>query len=254
MKHISLLFENTCCIVLNKPAGLAVQGGARVGASLDRILGETWSPMPLLVHRLDKDTSGVILLAKNREAAALFSALFSKKQGIRKRYLAVCAGRPQEDAGTIRGSLAIRGTRKQAETGYRLLGGDRDFSLLALEPGTGRMHQIRRHLAQMGNPILGDDKYGNFALNKELHKTRGLRRLLLHASRLIVPQGEELLGFSLDITAPLPGYFEPFIQGFKPICVYFTNKIVTAKSKKERKKGDFLLKPGALGDTLLYHP
>ncbi|MDR2797591.1 MAG: RNA pseudouridine synthase [Treponema sp.] len=217
MKHISLLFENTYCIVLNKPAGLAVQGGARVGASLDRILEETWSPRPLLVHRLDKDTSGIILVAKNREAAAWFSALFSKKQGIRKHYLAVCVGRPPEDSGTIRCGLAIRGTQKQAETGYTRLAGDRDFSLLALELGTGRMHQIRRHLARIGNPILGDDKYGNFTLNKELHKTRGLTRLLLHASRLVILQGEDPLGFSLDITAPLPGYFETFIQGFKPL-------------------------------------
>ncbi|MDR2070354.1 MAG: RNA pseudouridine synthase [Treponema sp.] len=217
MKQISLLFENARCIVLNKPAGLAVQGGARVGASLDRILGETWSPRPLLVHRLDKDTSGIILAAKNREAAAWFSALFSKKQGIRKHYLAVCAGRPPKDSGAIRYSLAIRGTQKQAETGYTLLAGDRDFSLLALELGTGRMHQIRRHLAQIGNPILGDDKYGNFALNKGLHKTRGLTRLLLHASRLIITKEEYPLGFSLDITAPLPGYFETFIQCFKPL-------------------------------------
>ncbi|MHB9291942.1 putative 23S rRNA pseudouridine955/2504/2580 synthase [Hollandina sp. SP2] len=218
MKQIALLFENAHCIVLNKPAGLAVQGGARVGASLDRILGETWSPRPLLVHRLDKDTSGVILVAKNREAASRFSGLFSKKQGgIRKYYQAVCAGRPPKDAGAIRYSLAIRGDQKQAETGYRLLSGDRDFSLLALELGTGRMHQIRRHLAQIGNPIIGDDKYGNFALNKELHKTRGLTRLLLHASRLIIPQEEDPLGFSLDITAPLPGYFETFIQYFKPL-------------------------------------
>jgi 23S rRNA pseudouridine955/2504/2580 synthase len=169
------------------------------------------------VHRLDKDTSGIILVAKHREAAARFSALFAAKQGIRKYYLGVCAGRPQEDAGAIRCSLAIRGTLKQAETTYRLLAGDRDFSLLALELGTGRMHQIRRHLARIGNPLIGDDKYGNFALNKELHKTRGRTGLLLHASRLIIPQGQELLGFSLDITAPLPGYFEAFIRGFKPL-------------------------------------
>ncbi|MDR1302254.1 MAG: RluA family pseudouridine synthase [Treponema sp.] len=213
---IAVLFENEYCIVLNKPAGLPVQGGARVGASLDGILGERWSPRPLLVHRLDKDTSGVILVAKNRAAAARFSALFSQRQVIRKHYLAVCAGRPPEDSGTITLSLEIRGTRKSAETGYTRLSGEKDFSLLALELGTGRMHQIRRHLTQIQNPILGDDKYGNFTLNKELYKTRGLTKLLLHASRLWIPQGEQLLGFSLDITAPLPGYFQTFIQLFKP--------------------------------------
>ncbi|MDR1029256.1 MAG: RluA family pseudouridine synthase, partial [Treponema sp.] len=179
--RIAVLFENEHCIVLNKPAGLPVQGGARVGASLDGILGECWSPRPLLVHRLDKDTSGLILVAKNKEAAARFSALFSQRQGIRKQYLAVCAGRPAEDAGTIALSLEIRGTWKSAETGYIRVSGERSgenaFSLLALELGTGRMHQIRRHLTRIQNPILGDDKYGNFALNKELHKTRGLTKL-----------------------------------------------------------------------------
>jgi 23S rRNA pseudouridine955/2504/2580 synthase len=169
-----------------------------------------------LVHRLDKDTSGIILVAKNREAAVRFSTLFSQRQGIRKHYLAVCTGRPPEDSGTIALSLDIRGIRKSAETGYTRLSGDQDFSLLALELGTGRMHQIRRHLTQIRNPILGDDKYGNFALNKELHKTRGLTKLLLHASRLRILQGKRILGFSLDITAPLPGYFQTFIQPFKP--------------------------------------
>ncbi|MDR2394861.1 MAG: RluA family pseudouridine synthase [Treponema sp.] len=216
MKRISILFENEQCIVLNKPAGLPVQGGARVGASLDRLLGEAWAPKPLLVHRLDKDTSGIILAAKNREAAALFSALFSRNRGICKHYLGVCAGRPKAAAGIIAFSLAIRGEPKRAQTSYTRLAGDRDYSLLALELGTGRMHQIRRHLAQIGNPLLGDDKYGNFALNKGLHKSRGLNKLLLHAVRLIIPHAEGLLGFSLDVSAPLPAYFHGFIERFKP--------------------------------------
>ncbi|GHT87523.1 hypothetical protein FACS1894137_14930 [Spirochaetia bacterium] len=71
------------------------------------------------------------------------------------------------------------------------------------------MHQIRRHLASIGNPILGDDKYGDFPLNKKLHRSQGLRRLLLHAGRLVIPEG--LCGFPLDISAPLPEYFAPFL-------------------------------------------
>ncbi|MDR1957416.1 MAG: RluA family pseudouridine synthase [Treponema sp.] len=212
MKRIAVLFENDYCIVLNKPAGLPVQGGARVGASLDTILGAAWSPRPLLVHRLDKDTSGIILVAKNREAAAFFAALFAGKKGIRKQYLAVCAGRPLQDTGTIRLSLEVRGRVKPSETHYTRLSGDRDFSLLSLELGTGRMHQIRRHLARIGNPVLGDATYGDFALNKELHKTRGLTRLLLHASRLSISTGEPPFGFSLDMSAPLPEYFFSIIS------------------------------------------
>jgi 23S rRNA pseudouridine955/2504/2580 synthase len=229
VKRIEVLFENEDCIVLNKPAGLAVQGGQGVGASLDKILAEEWSPPPLLVHRLDRDTSGLILAAKTRAAAARFSAVFSQGsspgsspgkpsggggEDLVKQYLAVASGRPRPEAGIIRLDLDIRGARKFSETRYRLLSGDGDFSLLELELGTGRMHQIRRHLAGIGHPVLGDDKYGDFALNRELRKTRGLKRLLLHARRLRIPA--PLIGFPLDITAPLPDYFEPWINWTKP--------------------------------------
>ncbi|GHT56556.1 hypothetical protein FACS1894109_05890 [Spirochaetia bacterium] len=220
MKRIAVLFENDECIVLDKPAGLAVQGGEGVGTSLDRLLAEDWNPRPLLVHRLDKDTSGLILAAKNREAAAKFSAIFAgeksgaaggKGRGILKQYLAVCKGRPQEDSGIIRLDLDIRGMVKKSETSFRLRSQRGDFSLLELELGTGRMHQIRRHLAQIKNPVLGDDKYGDFTLNKELRRTMGLRRLLLHSARLLIP--ETLVGFSggIDVSAALPDYFLPFV-------------------------------------------
>jgi 23S rRNA pseudouridine955/2504/2580 synthase len=231
LKRVSILFENDDCIVLNKPAGLPVQGGVGVGTSLDTLLAEEWSPRPLLVHRLDRDTSGLIRVAKNPGAAARFSALFAGEggRGVVKRYLAVCVGRPAEEVGLIQTDLDVKGSVKRAETGFKRLaggslaesalgnaagdtgnGGGGEFSLLELELGTGRMHQIRRHLALTGLPILGDDKYGNFALNKALRKTRGLRRLLLHASRLII--GRESLGYALDISAPLPEYFFPFAK------------------------------------------
>ncbi|MDR2186145.1 MAG: RluA family pseudouridine synthase [Treponema sp.] len=235
LKRISLLFENDDYLVLNKPAGLPVQGGTGVGASLDALLAEEWSPPPLLVHRLDKDTSGIILAAKNRSAAGRFSA-FLQARRIGKRYLAVCAGRPRPGRGTIRISLAAGGREKEAETAYvRLSGGAfksglgvtrnavmedaggetaapmTAYSLLELTLGTGRMHQIRRHLAQIGNPILGDGKYGNFPLNKTLRRTMGLKRMLLHASRLLLPP--ELTGRALEIEAPVPDYFAPFMHG-----------------------------------------
>jgi 23S rRNA pseudouridine955/2504/2580 synthase len=206
VKNIPVLYEDADCIILNKPAGLPVQGGRGVGASLDRLLAAEWSPPPLLVHRLDKDTSGVILVAKHREAAARFSACFARRDpGLVKRYLAVCAGRPDPPTGTIREDLdGSRGLRP-AKTAYALRDGGDRFCLLELELGTGRTHQIRRHLAGLGHPILGDDKYGDFALNRELRKTAGLRRLLLHASRLILPAGGNAP--PLDISAPLPDYF-----------------------------------------------
>jgi 23S rRNA pseudouridine955/2504/2580 synthase len=168
-----------------------------------------------LVHRLDRDTSGLILVARNRNAAARFSALFAgPRGGLSKRYLAVCAGSPQPGEGIIRLDLAVRGALRRSETSYRLLSQreipGRLFSLLELELGTGRTHQIRRHLARIGCPVLGDDKYGDFSLNRELRKTMGLRRLLLHASRLVIP--ESLAGFpgGIDVSDPLPDYFQPY--------------------------------------------
>jgi 23S rRNA pseudouridine955/2504/2580 synthase len=241
-----VLFENECCLVINKPAGLAVQGGEGVGASLDVLLEAEYVPRPLLVHRLDKDTSGVILVAKNREAAAWFSALFSGEgaaagtaaarvadsvaaageaigasgRGLLKQYLAVCAGIPQPPEGLIQADLEIRGSIKKSETFYRVMGtlplagslAGRDCSALELELGTGRMHQIRRHLAHIGHPILGDDKYGDFALNKQLRKAPGLKRLLLHAARLCIAPAPAFPG-GIDVSAPLPDYFAPFWPG-----------------------------------------
>jgi 23S rRNA pseudouridine955/2504/2580 synthase len=225
MKRIEILFENADCLVLNKPAGLAVQGGEGVGSSLDRILEAEFVPRPLLVHRLDKDTSGVILTAKNRGAAARFSALFAAPGGppgaakraegrIRKLYLAVCAGLPRPEQGLIRADLEIRGAPRESATRYRVLGSPSlpglEASRLELELETGRTHQIRRHLAHIGHPLLGDDKYGDFALNRALRRDPGLRRLLLHAYRLHIP--ESLAGFAggLDVRAPLPPGFAPF--------------------------------------------
>ncbi|GHV25320.1 RNA pseudouridine synthase [Spirochaetia bacterium] len=237
MKNIAVLFENDRCIVLNKPAGLAVQGGEGVGVSLDSLLAAEYSPRPLLVHRLDRDTSGVILVAKNKEAAALFSGIFARRDkvpgndnrrgaedteeekmegGVQKQYLAVCAGRPVPEAGIIETELEVRGAARKAAqravTFYKCLSAG-EFSLLGLELGTGRMHQIRRHLASIGHPILGDDKYGDFPLNKRLRRDRGLRRLLLHSSRLVIP--EELCGFALDVSAPLPEYFGTFLEALQ---------------------------------------
>ena len=206
MKRLEIIYEDNSCVVINKPAGLPVQGGKGVGISLDGILSG-WSQRPFLVHRLDKDTSGIILVAKTREAAAAYSRLMGR--GI-KRYLAICKGRPDREEGDICLDLVIRGNVKKSQTHYRLLSsfGEGAFSLLELELGTGRMHQIRRHLALTGNPVLGDDKYGDFALNRRLRKTMKLKRLLLHASRLIIPETPD--GLRLDITSPAPEIFRQF--------------------------------------------
>jgi 23S rRNA pseudouridine955/2504/2580 synthase len=200
IKGVAVLFEDDEVLALDKASGLAVQGGSGVGVSLDILLARVRSPAPLLLHRLDRDTSGVILAAKTRESAAKYSVLL---RGMNKRYTALCAGSAPE-RGRISSPLSVRGKTLSAETAFRrtesgVLCG-LPCSLLEIKPGTGRMHQIRRHLAGLGFPILGDDKYGDFSLNKTLRKSAGIKRLLLHAASLTLPGG-------LVLCAPLPEHF-----------------------------------------------
>jgi len=211
VKNIEILYEDENSLIVNKPAGLAVQGGEGVKNSLDKLIKPA-----LLVHRLDKDTSGVILAAKGREAAARFSQIFGADKKAAKIYTAVCAfGKDSElykkREGVINDDLEIRGNLKKSKTKYKVIKTDvlepgGEFAVLELELGTGRMHQIRRHLAMKGNPILGDDKYGDFSLNKKLKKEAGLKRMLLHANRLIIKEE-----FNIDVSAPLPEYFHKYI-------------------------------------------
>ena len=213
--RLDVIYEDSSCIVINKPAGLAAQGGKGIGVSLDSILTQSRRQRPLLVHRLDRDTSGLILVAKDKAAAAAYSRLLENRAVV-KLYLAVCKGRPDRDEGVINMDLEIRGAKKKSETRYRLLESFKDdFSLMELELGTGRMHQIRRHLALTGNPVLGDDKYGDFTLNHLLRKTMKLNKLLLHASQLIIPETPD--NPRLDLNAPLPEHFREFL---KQIVVY----------------------------------
>jgi len=242
MYNLEIIYEDDSILVINKPAGLAVQGGEGVKISVDKLasqlkqrsqmvpgtISDTAADTaavvtPLLVHRLDKDTSGVLLMAKGREEAARFSRLLSGRE-TSKKYIAVCAGRPKDDKGIIKDELFIHGNPKKSETRYKVLKSDNinlnsdelfEYSILELELETGRMHQIRRHLAMHGNPVLGDDKYGDFKLNKKLRKTMGLKHLLLHAWQLIINSE-----YRLDVKAPLPEYFLKY-EAFDKLRFFF---------------------------------
>lgn len=209
MKNIDILYEDADCVVLNKPAGLAVQGGDRITTSLDALLAEEWNRRPFLVHRLDKDTSGLILVAKTVAAARYYSAVMGEKRTV-KKYLAICSGLITPGKGHIDEPLSVRGTEKASLTLYTRLLHSEHFSFVELQLGSGRMHQIRRHLALIGNPILGDDKYGDFTLNKVLKKERSLKRLMLHAWSLTVPIMD--LQKNITVKAPLPEYFISFLE------------------------------------------
>jgi 23S rRNA pseudouridine955/2504/2580 synthase len=211
-----IIYENKHCFVLNKPAGIAVQGGSGIKDSVDGRLDalcDEHGQRPRLVHRIDRDTSGILLLAKNREDAAQLTDAFRDKQA-KKIYWALVVGVPDEPIGTIDLPLGKRaqdgGIEKMsvvvdendgqdAITHYRVVqsfGGR--LSWLELRPVTGRTHQLRVHLNAIGHPIYGDGKYAGqraFVTQPPLPK-----QLHLHARYLEIMRGD----YRIRATAPLP--------------------------------------------------
>jgi 23S rRNA pseudouridine955/2504/2580 synthase len=210
-----VIFEDPNAFVLNKPPGLATQGGTKTTQHLDRLLdglaGD--SGRPKLVHRLDKDTSGALLVARSARAAGHFSKGFSSRTA-RKIYWALVVGVPSGEEGMIDAPLAKQpgtGGEKMhidedaglsAKTRWRLLerAGNR-AAWLELQPLTGRTHQLRAHMAALGHPIVGDAKYGG----PEAFLTGGIsRKLHLHARRIRIDAPG---GGKIDVTAELSAHF-----------------------------------------------
>ncbi|MDJ0944335.1 MAG: RluA family pseudouridine synthase [Kiloniellales bacterium] len=211
----AVLHRDDWVIVLDKPAGLAVQGGTGQSRHLDAMLEalrfEAAEP-PRLVHRLDKDTSGVLLLGRSREAAGRLAEAFRSREA-RKLYWAAVVGVPEPPEGRIDLALAKGGGAgrekmredaaegRRAVTRYRVVdAAGRTAAWLALMPLTGRTHQLRAHCAALGTPILGDGKYGGrkaFAAGGDLPK-----RLHLHARAISLPHPSGR--GRLEVAAPLP--------------------------------------------------
>lgn len=218
---LPVLFEDEHLLAVDKPAGLAVHGGSGIAhGAIERLRAARPQARFLeLVHRLDRETSGVLLLAKKRSAlASLHEDL--REGAMDKRYLVAVAGRFRDERRRVRAALRKFSTGegerrvavderegREAETVFRRLARTGEFSLLEAELLTGRTHQIRVHLAHIGHPVLGDEKYGDFALNKALRK-RGLRRMFLHAAQLSFDH--PATGVRLTVASPLPGELESF--------------------------------------------
>lgn len=217
---LPVLFEDEFLLAIDKPSGIAVHGGSGIAHGVIESLRAMRRDARFLelVHRLDRDTSGVLLVAKKRTAlTALHEMLRSRDMD--KRYLVAVKGRFRNELQRVRASLAEHRTREgekrvsvsergqEAETVFRRLSRGAEASLLEAELLTGRTHQIRVHLAHLGHPVLGDAKYGDFELNKRLRR-EGLKRMFLHASRLSF--AHPVTGEALEIVSPLPADLSRF--------------------------------------------
>jgi 23S rRNA pseudouridine955/2504/2580 synthase len=218
---VPILYEDDLLVVIDKPAGLAVHGGSGVNHGVVEQLraARPHAPFLELVHRLDRDTSGVLMLAKRR--SALLALHRQLREGlVGKFYLALVKGRWRDEKRSVRLSLdkyvlgsgerrvAVSEEGAPAHTIFRLRRAWREWSLLEAELKTGRTHQIRVHLAHLGFPIAGDDKYGDFALNKAL-APRGLKRMFLHSARTVIEHPRTAAPLVLE--APLPPALENFL-------------------------------------------
>ena len=217
---IKILFQCENVLIVNKPAGILVQPDEPNG---DSIISRVWAMMntkqAAAVHRLDRNTTGVLAVALHGDSLRALESLF-KERRVRKFYLAIVAGKVQKDfvidAPLLKDSennlVKVSESGLSAMTKCEKIAGDNDYSLVKLELLTGRTHQARVHMSYIKHSILGDRKYGNFAVN---HKLKNVNRPLLHAYELEFPENlheslSEIAG--KKFTAPIPDDMREFIE------------------------------------------
>ncbi|AXS79799.1 RluA family pseudouridine synthase [Dechloromonas sp. HYN0024] len=220
---LPIIYEDEAMLVIDKPEGIAVHGGSGVSFGVIEALRRQRPQAKFLelAHRLDRETSGVLLVGKKRLALTALHDMFREHgAGADKRYLVLVKGRWMNNTQHVKLPLhkylteggerrvSVNPEGKAAHTIFRLLARWPDMSLLEAQLKTGRTHQIRVHLAHLGFPILGDEKYGDFVLNKNL-KRDGLKRMALHAWRMVFRH--PLTGAPLECIAPLPDSFGGYI-------------------------------------------
>ncbi len=220
----SAIFENDAVLILNKPAGLAVHGGSGLRFGVIDIIRELrpGDPDIELAHRLDRETSGCLVLAKNYPALRLVQQQLINRDS-HKTYLTLLRGKLPPGCSKVDLNLAIsrRDGEKQtviakhgkhAMTEFTLVESIGDMSLAEARIATGRTHQIRVHAAAIGHPLAGDGKYGDDAMNADLHRL-GLRRMFLHAASITLSPGPGLR--PLAVTAPLPADLTEFLSAMR---------------------------------------
>ena len=204
-----IIDNNEDFIVLNKSSGIAVQGGTKSKKNLVDIFAKSeifQNTKPFSVHRLDKDTSGVFIMAKHRESAQLLTSLFRLRK-VHKTYLAICHGELEKNSGEWNDDLTRYDNDKEivekARTLYRVLDKNSICSLVEMKPITGRKHQLRKQLYAIGNPIYGDQKYKFSNTNKAINKN-----LMLHSYQIKFKINEKKYTY----TALLPDYFKKLLK------------------------------------------
>lgn len=229
---IPIIYEDDEIFIINKPTGLAVQGGEKIKHSLDKDFSEQVGYKIYLVHRLDKDTCGLMIVAKNPVSANKWTKLISSKT-VEKEYIAICCGKISPKKGVISEDIVQHGQTRRAVTDYLVtdewtvtpeknaeekslpgVGGNYEqeaeqeafkFSRIQLKLHTGRMHQIRIHLAKNHCPICGDDQHGNFKLNKKLWKIFRIKHLLLCSYKLTLPIKGKMQTFEIEVPEEMKG-------------------------------------------------
>ena len=232
-KELDIVIQTEDYVVVNKPSGLASQpgSGTRPGESLVEYLWE-WGRRegldfkPTIAHRLDQETSGMVIAALHGDTLRDLTRMIREHQ-VDKFYFALVKGNLKKDKGTIDESLtrtdAAKGSKmkvgqdgkdaQKAITHYRVKQHYEGYDLVKIKLETGRMHQIRAHFASIGHPLLGDGRYGDFALNREVKKQFGLHRLFLHSCRLeFVWNGDKIV-----LDCPLPKELKAVIDQLKPL-------------------------------------
>ena len=234
-KELDFVIQTEDYVIVNKPSGLASQpgSGTRPGESLVEYLWEWGSNeglnfKPTIAHRLDQETSGMIIAALHGDTLRVFTRLIREHE-VDKYYFALIKGNLKKDRGTINESLLrtdnAKGSKmlvgqdsdkaQEAITHYRVKQHYEGYDLVKIKLETGRMHQIRAHFASIGHPLLGDTRYGDFALNREVKKQFGLNRLFLHSCRLEFDwEGEHKV-----FDCPLPKELQNVIKQLKPLRI-----------------------------------